>query len=294
MSEPECAQMRLACFSNTNTESYGILEKSTVIDLPLLAKVLGQSFPQTLDALIQLEDVEEVRMTRLLHSATKAEVEKVSLPIGKVKLLAPIKAPPKIVCLGLNYKDHAAEQGVQPPDEPVIFMKPRTAIIGPNENIVKPSFVKQLDYEAELAIIIGKKAKNVSIEDSKTHIFGYTIANDITARDLQRRDGQWTRAKGFDTFCPIGPWIETDFDPADAMITCHVNGEMRQMASTRDMIFTIRQLIAFASSIMTLEPGDLFLTGTPAGVSPILPGDVVETKIDGIGSLVNPVTFRSS
>ena len=138
-------------------------------------------------------------------------------------------------------------------------------------------------------MVIGRRGRSITTDEAKDYIFGYTVANDVTARDLQRSDLLWTRAKGFDTFCPVGPWIETDFDPADALVTCHVNGEMRQMASTRDMAFTVRQLIAFASSIMTLEPGDLILTGTPAGVSQVFPGDLIEVKIDGIGTLRNPV-----
>jgi 2-keto-4-pentenoate hydratase/2-oxohepta-3-ene-1,7-dioic acid hydratase in catechol pathway len=213
-------------------------------------------------------------------------------PISSVQMLPPLQ-PGKIICVGRNYAAHAQEHGAEVPQMPLLFFKPPSSVIGPEAYIVLPPQSKQVEHEAELAVVIGQRGHWITPESAPEHIFGFTIANDITARDLQRHDDQWTRAKGFDSFCPIGPWIETEFDPADAMITCHVNGEMRQMASTRDMIFTIRQLIAFASSIMTLEPGDLLLTGTPAGVSPILPGDVVETKIDGIGSLVNPVTTRS-
>ncbi len=147
----------------------------------------------------------------------------------------------------------------------------------------------QIEHEAELCIVIGRQGRSITIEDANDHILGYTIANDVTARDLQRSDRQWTRGKGFDTFCPLGPWIETEFDPADALVTCHVNDEMRQMASTRDMIFTVEQIIAYASSFMTLETGDIILTGTPAGVSPLAPGDVVKVGVEGIGTLSNPV-----
>jgi 2-keto-4-pentenoate hydratase/2-oxohepta-3-ene-1,7-dioic acid hydratase in catechol pathway len=213
--------------------------------------------------------------------------------LSSIQLLPPI-IPGKIVCVGRNYAAHAQEHGNEVPEIPLLFFKPPSSVIGPETYIVLPPQSKQVEHEAELAIIIGKRGHWITPEDAFDHIFGYTIANDVTARDLQRRDGQWTRAKGFDTFCPLGPWIETEFDPADAMITCHINGEMRQMASTRDMIFTTRQLIAFISSIMTLEPGDLLLTGTPAGVGPLTPGDIVETKIDGIGSLFNRVKPRSS
>jgi 2-keto-4-pentenoate hydratase/2-oxohepta-3-ene-1,7-dioic acid hydratase in catechol pathway len=149
-----------------------------------------------------------------------------------------------------------------------------------------------VEQEAELAVVIGRRGRFITTEEALDHVFGYTIANDVTARDLQRSDQQWTRAKGFDTFCPVGPWIETEFDPSDALLTCHINSEMRQMASTRDMVFTVGQLIAFASSIMTLEPGDLILTGTPAGVSQLFPGDRVEVKIIGIGTLSNPVAAQ--
>ncbi len=213
--------------------------------------------------------------------------------IHTVRLLPPIR-PGKIICVGRNYAAHAQEHVADIPEFPLLFLKPPSSVIGHEDYIEIPPQSKQVEHEAELAVVIGQRGYWITPEAAFDYIFGYTIANDITARDLQRSDGQWTRAKGFDTFCPVGPWIETDFDPADAMITCHVNGEMRQMASTRDMIFTIRQLIAFASSIMTLEPGDLLLTGTPAGVSPILPGDVVETNIDGIGLMRNPVTVKYS
>jgi 2-keto-4-pentenoate hydratase/2-oxohepta-3-ene-1,7-dioic acid hydratase in catechol pathway len=172
----------------------------------------------------------------------------------------------------------------------MLFFKPPSALIGPGAEIIIPPQSKQVEHEAELAVVIGRRGHSITPSDANDHIFGYTIANDVTARDLQRSDALWTRAKGFDTFCPLGPWIEIDLDPTDILITCHVNGEMRQMTSTHDMVFTVRQLIAFASSIMTLEPGDLILTGTPAGVSQVFPGDIIEVKIDGIGTLTNPVT----
>jgi 2-keto-4-pentenoate hydratase/2-oxohepta-3-ene-1,7-dioic acid hydratase in catechol pathway len=213
-------------------------------------------------------------------------------PLSSLKLLAPLK-PGKIICVGRNYVAHAQEHGSDVPEMPLLFFKPPSSVIGPGENIVLPPQSKQVEHEAELAVVIGKKGYWISLEDAMDHIFGYTIADDVTARDLQRRDLQWTRAKGFDTFCPLGPWIETDFDSSDALITCHVNGEMRQMASTRDMVFTIPHLITFASSIMTLEPGDVLLTGTPAGVSPVMSGDIIEVKIEGIGILKNPVVAQN-
>lgn len=211
-----------------------------------------------------------------------------TLPIERVRLLPPVE-PGKIICVGRNYVAHAKEHDSEVPDIPLIFLKPPSSVIGSGDAIILPPQSQRVEHEAELAAVIGKRGRWIQPENALEYILGYTIANDVTARDLQRRDGQWTRGKGFDTFCPLGPWIETEFDPADAMITCHVNGEMRQMASTRDMVFNVRQLIAFCSSIMTLEPGDILLTGTPAGVGPLMPGDVVEVTIEGIGKLSNPV-----
>ncbi len=216
-----------------------------------------------------------------------------SLPLESVRLLAPL-APGKIICVGRNYAAHAQEHDAEVPEIPLLFLKPPSSVIGPNETILLPLQSQQVEHEAELAVVIGKHGRWIPAEQARAHIFGYTIANDVTARDLQRRDGQWTRSKGFDTFCPIGPWIETDFDPADAMITCHVNDEMRQMASTRDMVFGVEQLIAFASTVMTLEPGDLLLTGTPAGVGTLRPSDVVQIAIDGLGALRNPVALGAA
>jgi 2-keto-4-pentenoate hydratase/2-oxohepta-3-ene-1,7-dioic acid hydratase in catechol pathway len=215
-----------------------------------------------------------------------------NMPLSSVQLLPPLK-PGKIICVGRNYAAHAQEHGADVPEIPLLFFKPPSSIIGPGEAIVLPPQSQQVEHEAELAVVIGRRGRWITPEKAFEHVFGFTIANDVTARDLQRSDSQWTRAKGFDTFCPIGPWIETKLDPTDIVITCHVNGEMRQMASTRDMVFTVRQLIAFSSSIMTLEPGDLLLTGTPSGVSPITSGDEVEIKIDGIGTLRNPVTAQA-
>lgn len=208
--------------------------------------------------------------------------------LSEVKLLAPI-IPSKILCIGRNYVAHAKEHGAEVPDVPMLFLKPPSSIIGPGEPIILPPQSQQVEHEAELVVVFGKKGRWIAPEEALDFVLGYTVGNDVTARDLQRRDGQWSRAKGFDTFCPIGPWIETTFDPADALVSCIVNGEMRQMASTRDMVFTIRQLVAYASSIMTLEPGDLLFTGTPAGVGPLTPGDIVEVIVEGIGALQNPV-----
>lgn len=210
------------------------------------------------------------------------------IPLTEVRLLAPTQ-PSKILCVGRNYVEHAREHNAEVPKIPLIFMKPPSAILDPGGTILLPPQSQQVEHEAELVVVIGKRGRFISPEEARDYIFGYTVGNDVTARDLQRSDGQWTRAKGFDTFCPFGPWIDTDFDPADALITCRVNGQLRQMASTRDMVFNVAQLIAFVSSVMTLEPGDLLFTGTPAGVGPLRPGDVVEAEIEGLGKLVNKV-----
>jgi 2-keto-4-pentenoate hydratase/2-oxohepta-3-ene-1,7-dioic acid hydratase in catechol pathway len=210
------------------------------------------------------------------------------MSLDEVRLMPPV-LPGKIICVGRNFAAHAKEHDAEVPEVPLLFLKPPTSVIGHGDTILLPPQSQNVQHEAELVVVIGKKGRWISPEESRHYILGYTIGNDVTARDLQRRDGQWTRSKGFDTFCPIGPWIETEFDSADAMITCHVNGEMRQMGSTRDMVFRVRQLIAFASSIMTLEPGDLLMTGTPAGVGPLSAGDEIEVAIEGIGVLKNKV-----
>jgi 2-keto-4-pentenoate hydratase/2-oxohepta-3-ene-1,7-dioic acid hydratase in catechol pathway len=209
-------------------------------------------------------------------------------PLESVKLLAPSQ-PSKIVCVGRNYSEHAKELGNEVPRAPLIFLKPPSSIINPGDTILLPPQSQQVEHEAELVAVIGKRGKNILPEQAREYILGYTVGNDITARDLQKPDGQWTRAKGFDTFCSFGPWIDTDFDITDALITCKVSGQPRQMASTRDMIFNVGKVVAFISSVMTLEPGDLVFTGTPAGVGPLRDGDVVEVDIDGLGVLSNPV-----
>ena len=208
--------------------------------------------------------------------------------LEEVELLPPV-VPSKIICVGRNYVAHAKEHDSEVPEVPLIFLKPTSTIIAHGETIYLPPQSQQVEHEAELAVVMGKEGRWIAPEDADEHVFGYTMANDVSARDLQFHDGQWTRGKGFDTFCPIGPWIETELDPADTLITCHVNDEMRQMASTRDMVFSVRQLIAFTSSVMTLEPGDLILTGTPSGVGPLMEGDQVQVEIEGLGTLINQV-----
>jgi 2-keto-4-pentenoate hydratase/2-oxohepta-3-ene-1,7-dioic acid hydratase in catechol pathway len=208
------------------------------------------------------------------------------VPLEKVRLLPPV-VPGKIICVGRNYAAHAAEHDAEVPELPLLFMKPPSAVIGPGETILLPSQSSRVEHEAELAIVIGREGRHIRPEDAAHYILGYTAANDVTARDLQRLDGQWTRAKSFDTFCPIGPWIESELDPSDVLITCSVQGQLRQMGSTRDMIFPVPNLVAYVSSVMTLHPGDLILTGTPSGVGPLLPGDEVAVEVEGLGTLTN-------
>jgi 2-keto-4-pentenoate hydratase/2-oxohepta-3-ene-1,7-dioic acid hydratase in catechol pathway len=219
--------------------------------------------------------------------------QEANLPIENIRFLPPV-IPGKIICIGWNYESHAREQNVKLPQVPLIFLKPVSSIIGNGACIVLPPQSKQVEYEAELAIVVGKQGRWIDPENVPEYIYGFTIGNDITARDLQLYDGQWTRSKGFDTFCPLGPWIETNLDASDAIIQSFVNGEMRQMASTRDMVFSISQIVVFVSSVMTIFPGDVILTGTPAGVGVLQDGDVLETRIEGIGSLKNCVIRDSS
>ncbi|KYC54421.1 MAG: hypothetical protein AMQ74_00026 [Candidatus Methanofastidiosum methylothiophilum] len=208
--------------------------------------------------------------------------------LSKVKLLSPT-TPSKIVAVGLNYVDHAKELKMEIPKNPIIFIKPASTVIGPEEPIIYPESSTQVDYEVELGVVIGKRAKNVEKDEAEEYILGYTVFNDVTARDLQRKDTQWTRAKSFDTFAPIGPLIETNLDPLDLQISLKLNGELRQNSSTKNMIFNCYELLEFISEIMPLEPGDVIATGTPPGVGPMKRGDVVEAKIEGIGTLRNYV-----
>lgn len=211
-----------------------------------------------------------------------------SIAINEVKLLPPAQ-PGKIVLLGLNYRDHARELKMKLPQEPIIFLKPPSAVIGCGQKINYPEGVRRLDYEAELAIVIGKTARLVRESEARNYILGFTCLNDVTARDLQKRDIQWTRAKSFDTFCPLGPWIETDLNPADLKIRTYLNGKLKQDSSTANFIFSVDYIISFISRIMTLFPGDIISTGTPSGVGRMERGDVVEVEIEGIGKLVNRV-----
>jgi 2-keto-4-pentenoate hydratase/2-oxohepta-3-ene-1,7-dioic acid hydratase in catechol pathway len=214
------------------------------------------------------------------------------VPLRDATLLAPVIPRSKVVAVGKNYRDHAAEMGGEAPEAPLLFLKPNTAVIGQHDAIVLPSQSKQVEHEGELAIVIGRIGKNIPAADYADYVFGYTAANDVTARDLQRADGQWARAKGFDTFCPLGPVIETEFDPTDATLVTRVNGEVRQDGRISDMVHDIPAIVAYASSVWTLLPGDVILTGTPAGIGPLTDGDTVEVQISGIGTLSNPVRSR--
>lgn len=234
-------------------------------------------------------------LVEIRHSLMEASKEpfedlerKEFFALDEIKILPPVK-PSKVVCVGLNYQDHAEELDMAIPDEPILFLKPPTTVIGHEDSILYPPQSHQLDYEAELAVVMGSRARFLSQEDALDHISGYTVLNDVTARDLQRKDGQWTRAKSFDTFCPIGPWIETDLDPSNQKVCMKVNGKIRQNSNTNNMIFSPEELVSFISNIMTLQPGDIIATGTPPGVGPMNPGDLAEVSVEGIGVLKNKV-----
>lgn len=214
-----------------------------------------------------------------------------SWSLADTRLLAPI-LPSKVIGIGKNYLDHALEMGSQVPDSPLVFLKPSTAVIGPHASILLPPSSSEVHFEGELALVIGRPCRDVRAADAAGVILGYTVGNDVTARDLQRADGQFTRAKGFDSFCPLGPWIETDLDPADLAVQTHLDGQLRQDGRTADLIFGVAELIEFVSAVMTLLPGDVILTGTPAGVAAMTAGQSVSVTVEGIGTLVNPVAAR--
>ena len=210
--------------------------------------------------------------------------------ITNVTLKAPVE-PSKIVCIGLNYHAHvkASLSSNKPPEYPLVFLKPPSAVIGPDDNIILPPQSQRVDYEAELGVVIGQKIKNATVAEAAEAVFGLTCVNDVTARDLQQKDGQWSRAKGFDTFCPVGPWIVTDIDYRNLPVEGVLNGDIKQSGRTSQMIFNTPYLISYISSIMTLYPGDLISTGTPSGISPMKPGDKIEVRIEGVGTLMNYV-----
>jgi 2-keto-4-pentenoate hydratase/2-oxohepta-3-ene-1,7-dioic acid hydratase in catechol pathway len=222
------------------------------------------------------------------HPFAPFELTELRFPLGDVRLLAPV-LPSKVIGIGRNYADHAREMGDAVPDEPVLFLKPSTSVVGPGDPVAYPPLSHLVHHEGELAVVIGRLVRELPVERALEAVLGYTCGNDVTARDLQRTDAQWTRAKGFDSFCPLGPWIETEIDASDLALECRVNGELRQSARTSLLLRGVAELVAYASAVMTLLPGDVILTGTPAGVGPINVGDEVTVEIEGIGSLTNRV-----
>ena len=252
--------MRIARFTTGEDPAYGLVDGTG----EKIAEITG-------DPLYQ-----RIELTGALHE------------VADVRLLAPVIPRSKVIGIGRNYADHAKEMGTDAPDEPMMFLVPNTAVVGPGDPVVIPPQTREVGYEGELAVVIGRLCKDVEPEDALSFVFGYTVADDVTARDLQREDGQWARAKGFDTFCPLGPWIETDLDPAAQRITTRVDGEVVQDGPTSDMVHAVPTLVSHASKAFTLLPGDVILTGTPAGVGLVEAGQRVEVEVDGIGVLSNP------
>jgi len=278
--------------------TYGVLKDDYLISLPSLARQFNTVIPDKLEDFITDEEAQDA-VAIILQNFHPSSSQNSIIPLNEAKILAPIASPPKIVCLGLNYISHVAETKEQKPKMPVLFMKPRTAITGPNSKIIKCSYVNQLDYEGELAIVIGKRAQNVSLSEAFEYIFGYTILNDVSARDFQFIGSQWTSGKGFDTFAPTGPFIVTRDqlpETRNLSIRTWVNGELRQDGSTKDMIFAVPEIVHYLSRVMTLEPCDIIATGTPSGVGMAMKppvwlkgGDEVQIEIEGIGILRNTV-----
>ncbi|MFQ5969428.1 MAG: fumarylacetoacetate hydrolase family protein [Nitrososphaerales archaeon] len=283
--------MKIARIRNGSSESYGVIHGDSLLIREDLATQLNVKLPDSIDQFLFGNLLDKIRTAKLTFSGN----------IDQYKLLSPIPNPPKIICLGYNYLDHAKERGTKSPEEPVIFMKPRTALIGTDEGITCPKFVTQLDYEGELAFVIGKECKSVQPEDAMDNVFGYMVFNDVSARDIQFKESQWTRSKSFDTFAPSGPWITTKDeveDPHNLRIVTKVNGEVRQDSSTKNMALKIDRIVASLSKVMTLEKGDIVATGTPSGVAAFMTqprflnhGDVVEIAIQNLGKIRNNVVF---
>jgi 2-keto-4-pentenoate hydratase/2-oxohepta-3-ene-1,7-dioic acid hydratase in catechol pathway len=274
--------VRIARFSRDDTVAYGVVQEAA---------------PDGVASALIGPDTDGLTIAELQGHPFGVGTDSVrytgqSYPVADVRLLAPV-LPTKVVAIGKNYADHAREMGGEPPDEPVIFLKPSTSVIGPGDPVARPvKLSERVDFEGELAVVIGRLCRDVPPERVSEVIFGYTCANDVTARDLQAKDGQWTRAKGFDTFCPLGPWIETGLDPSDLELTTTVNGEVKQHARTSQLLHDVTAVICYVTSVMTLLPGDILLTGTPAGIGPLVHGDRVSVAIQGIGALTNPVVDR--
>ncbi len=259
--------MRIARFSLESTVAFGLLEAAE-----------GEEFDPLSGTVRPMRG----------HPYGEPDLLDLALPLSSVRLLAPV-LPTKVIGVGRNYADHAAEMDAEHPAEPLVFLKPSTSVVGPRDEIRIPEQSQRVDFEGELAVVIGRMCRHVAAADAADVILGYTCGNDVTARDLQARDNQWARAKGFDTFCPLGPWIETDLDPARATIRTTVNGDLRQEGDTADMIFGVPTLVEWVSSVMTLLPGDVILTGTPGGIGALHDGDHVKVEISGIGALDNEV-----
>lgn len=240
---------------------------------------------------LALSEVDAAHLIALYRErAEKMAAQFAPLPVAEARLLVPVK-PSKIICVGRNYRDHAKELGNEVPATPLIFFKPPSSLLAPGGVVKRPKVSERVDYEGELAVVVGRRVHKLTASgDWQSAVLGYTLANDVTARDLQKPDGQWTRAKGFDSFCPVGPWVSDEIDPeAGVEIETRVNGEVKQQGSTRDFIFALPALLEYITSVMTLEPGDLILTGTPAGVGPVVAGDLMEVAIKGLGVLKNMV-----
>ncbi len=225
------------------------------------------------------------------HPFAPAQLTGDRRPLSEVRLLAPV-LPSKVVCIGRNYAEHAAEMGGPAPEAPVTFLKPSTAVVGPGDAVRLPASSNVVHHEGELAVVIGRLCRDLTPENALDAVLGYTCGNDVTARDHQKADGQWTRGKGHDTFCPIGPWIETELDPSDLRVTCSVSGDLKQDGRTSQLLHDVPAVLAWITAFMTLLPGDVVLTGTPAGVGPLAPGDEVSVTVEGIGTLSNPVVAR--
>lgn len=289
--------MKIARVSTKDGGTYGIVHYQKFVSRETLEKSLGRELPPSICDFFELVTT-NARLKAELISATENAYK--ATDIGSANLLAPVDGRPKVICVGLNYKDHAKEQGVKPPDEPVIFMKPYTAIAGPADAIEYPSYITKLDYEAELGVVIGKRCRALKKEQVYENIVGYLAFDDVSARDVQFKDGQWTRGKSFDTFAPVGPWVVTTEeipDPQNLKIRSRVNGESRQNSSTANMIFDVKTIVSFVSRVMTLDAGDIIATGTPPGVGVfwkphpklLKVGDTVEVEIEKIGSVRNKV-----
>ncbi len=286
--------MRLVRFLYDRSIDYGIAQENEIIPSEEISRVIGRDLPASLDELIGLPLID-----RVLELEDRTFTH--TIPLEEVKLLKPLTSPPKIICLGKNYAEHAAETGFEPPKEPVIFMKARTSLNGPYDDVIVPDdYVKEVDYEGEIAFVMKRGGRRLNEKEARESILGYMAFNDVTARDLQRRDGQWVRGKSIDTFAPIGPWIDVSVDFEELGVTTRVNGERRQHASSKQMIFKPWEIIEILSTGMTLEPGDVIATGTPSGVGGfsdppklLKHGDVVEIEVWGVGKIRNRVVYES-